>query len=202
MSTTTTTSRSATVKPKRSRRRQPKQETFEFRSWGGPRKGAGRKPRGKKAGMPHDTRAALSRHHPVHVTIRLEKDLPSFRRQASDVRPPTSGLRRKPVSAMIRVAIHKMLGREGYRIVAYSIQTNHLHLIIEAQSRSDLAKGMRATPHEDSSIPTKQRDFSQKPPCTRDTNQIRVATAAEIAKPHNNNSLRQDPNTPSITSPR
>ncbi len=80
--------------------------------------------------MPHDTRAALSRHHPVHVTIRLEKDLPS--------------LRRKPIAAMIRAAMHKMLGRKGYRIVAYSIQTNHLHLIIEAESRSDLAKGMRA----------------------------------------------------------
>ncbi|MCP5092873.1 MAG: hypothetical protein GY949_18320 [Gammaproteobacteria bacterium] len=80
--------------------------------------------------MPHSRREELSRHHPVHVTIRIEADLPS--------------LRQSPVVAMIRKAMHKMLGREGFRIVAYSIQSNHLHLIIECDSRQHLANGMRS----------------------------------------------------------
>ncbi len=80
--------------------------------------------------MAHRTREKVSRHHPVHVTIRLISGLPS--------------LRRKRVAAMIRDALHKMLGRKGFKIVAYTIQTNHLHLIVECGSRKHLANGMKA----------------------------------------------------------
>ncbi|MCP5090942.1 MAG: hypothetical protein GY949_08475, partial [Gammaproteobacteria bacterium] len=80
--------------------------------------------------MPHRKRAEISRHNPVHVTIRLMANLPS--------------LRRKRVAAMIRNALHKMLGREGFRVVAYSIQSNHLHLVVECESRTHLSEGMRS----------------------------------------------------------
>ncbi len=112
------------------RRKKPEQGEFEFRSWGGLREGSGRKPKGKVAGIPHRRREEISRHHPVHVTVRVLPNLPS--------------LRRKRVREMIREAMHKMLGREGFRIVAYSIQTNHLHLVTECDSRTDLAEGMRS----------------------------------------------------------
>ena len=41
------------------------------RTWGGTRKGAGRKPKGDRAGVPHDRRPALSHRHPAHVTLRV-----------------------------------------------------------------------------------------------------------------------------------
>ncbi|HTM22287.1 MAG TPA: hypothetical protein VL172_17325, partial [Kofleriaceae bacterium] len=48
-----------------------KQQSFEFRSWGGKRKGAGRKKRGPRASERHRKRPWLDRNHPVHVTVRL-----------------------------------------------------------------------------------------------------------------------------------
>ena len=39
--------------------------------WGGKRRGAGRKPKGERAGAPHAKRAALAARFPVHVTVRL-----------------------------------------------------------------------------------------------------------------------------------
>src|SRR5687768_15026594 len=47
--------------------------------WGGRRAGAGRKPAGKTAGMPHVPRPAFRRTVPAHVTVRLRPDLPSLR---------------------------------------------------------------------------------------------------------------------------
>ncbi|MCP3975568.1 MAG: hypothetical protein GY720_13875 [bacterium] len=119
-----------TTRSKTPRRKKAKQGEFEFRSWGGPRRGCGRKPVGKAAGMPHRSREEVSRHHPVHVTIRLLAGLPS--------------LRRKRVAVMIRACMNKMLERPGFHIVEYSIQTNHLHLIVECDDRKHLTDGMRS----------------------------------------------------------
>ena len=46
--------------------------------WGGARKGAGRKPRGRPS-MPHDTRAKIDPRYPLQLTIRAAPGLPSFR---------------------------------------------------------------------------------------------------------------------------
>lgn len=58
-----------------------KQEHLPFgKGRGGKRKGAGRKPKGELAGVPHRPRAPFSGREPVHVTIRLVDGLPSLRR--------------------------------------------------------------------------------------------------------------------------
>src|SRR5689334_1009894 len=44
---------------------------LKFRTWGGRRKGAGRKPKGDNAGVPHVPRAVLKPRFPVHVTWRM-----------------------------------------------------------------------------------------------------------------------------------
>ena len=50
---------------------------------GGARDGAGRKPNVPGApGVSHRTRAALSHRHPVHVTLRVRRDVPNLRRNA------------------------------------------------------------------------------------------------------------------------
>jgi hypothetical protein len=48
---------------------------------GGRRAGAGRKPNGDRAGVPHDTRSALAARFPVHVTVKLREHLPPLRRR-------------------------------------------------------------------------------------------------------------------------
>ena len=46
-----------------------KQLALPLKTWGGRRKGAGRKPNGAKAGVSHLARARFPGRHPVHVTL-------------------------------------------------------------------------------------------------------------------------------------
>lgn len=52
-------------------------------------------------------------------------------------------MRRQRVVFAIEEAFRQARVRFGMRIVHYSIQGNHLHLIIEAEDRASLAKGMQ-----------------------------------------------------------
>jgi len=89
----------------------------------------GRPPKGPKAGVSHLRREELSRHHPVHVTLRTVGSV--------------GGLRRQRVRYALEEAFRIARVRFGMRIVHYSIQGNHLHLIVEAEDRASLAKGMQ-----------------------------------------------------------
>ena len=57
-----------------------RQLAFSIKTWGGKRTGAGRKPNGHDAGIPHEPRPELSRHHPVHVTLRVVRGCWNLRR--------------------------------------------------------------------------------------------------------------------------
>ena len=97
---------------------------------GGKRKGAGRKPKGERAGVSHKTRVDLeAAANPIHVTTRIQAHLPSLRT------PP----RRHVIEGCLCMAKERF----GMRIVHYTIQSNHLHLIVEAEDRHALAKGMQ-----------------------------------------------------------
>ena len=110
-------------------RRKAKQASFGFTNWGGKRKGAGRKPKGEKPLVSHRTRPRLKRYTPALVTMRLRANLPSLRDDG--------------VLAVVKDARLKS-AREDFRIVHFSIQTNHLHLIVEAQDNAALSRGMRS----------------------------------------------------------
>ena len=47
---------------------------------GGKRRGAGRKPKGARAGARHEARPVLDRRHPQHVTVRVVSDVGGLRR--------------------------------------------------------------------------------------------------------------------------
>lgn len=96
-------------------------------TWGGARRGAGRK-RSRASGDPHLRRKPLSRHHPVHLTLRYRKGLPSMR----------SEVLARRVMAQIRRA-----NRRFWRIVHFSIQSTHLHLLVEVESVAELARAMK-----------------------------------------------------------
>jgi putative transposase len=99
---------------------------------GGRRAGAGRKSnraKGLRSRVPHGRRSALTRHTPVHVTLRVV--------------PEVGRLRRLDCYRAVRGAMAKMFVRlESFRICQVSIQSNHVHLIVEANDRDALSRGM------------------------------------------------------------
>ena len=105
------------------------QLAFAFRTWGGKRKGAGRPPKGNTAGVSHLRRPSFSRHHPVHVTLRVAAGVPS--------------LRGGRLFEAVRFALAAGRERFGFRLVHYSVQSNHLHLIAEALDSRALTRGMQ-----------------------------------------------------------
>ena len=98
-------------------------------TWGGARKGAGRKPNGAKAGVSHLRRADFPARHPVHVTVRMLPGVGFLR-----------GYRRLHA---IEDALREARERFGLRIIHYSVQGNHLHLLVEADGPESLARGMQ-----------------------------------------------------------
>jgi hypothetical protein len=97
--------------------------------WGGRRVGAGRKP-GNNPGLPHVRRDSFRRTHPAHVTLRIRPDLPS--------------LRTVKIVREIERTFARGCQRPGFRLVHYSLQGNHAHLIVEAQDAVALGRGMMA----------------------------------------------------------
>ncbi|HSJ99935.1 MAG TPA: transposase [Kofleriaceae bacterium] len=102
-----------------------------FRTHGGKRAGAGRKPKGPRAGASHAARPAHDPRHPVHVTIRVVGS--------------ASGLRRKDMYLAVREATIVTARRDDFRIVHMSIQRDHIHLIVESDSKAALSKGVHAS---------------------------------------------------------
>jgi putative transposase len=102
---------------------------FEERKRGGKRRGAGRPPKGARAGERHQQRPFHDARHPVHVVLRAVNAVGS--------------LRRRRVYQAIREATRVVARREDFRIVHLSIQRTHVHLLVEAKSKVALAAGMQ-----------------------------------------------------------
>ncbi len=96
---------------------------------GGPRRGAGR-PRGARPRVMHRPRERIVARVPVHVTIRLRRGIPTLR-QPRFVR-------------RFRSSLAEACVRHGFRVVHYSIQRDHLHLLIEVQNNRSIACGMKS----------------------------------------------------------
>jgi REP element-mobilizing transposase RayT len=96
---------------------------------GGKRRGAGRKPKGRRAGEAHKERPDLDARHPVHVVLRAVAAVRS--------------LRRRSTYKAIREATLTTARREDFRIVHVSIQRTHVHLLVEADNKAALASGMQ-----------------------------------------------------------
>jgi putative transposase len=97
--------------------------------WGGARRNAGRKPNGERAMVARRTRPRVTRHTPVHVTLRVERDV--------------WNLRSKRSFGVLRKALSIGGNRLGLRLCDFSIQGNHLHLVVEADDNQALSRGMQ-----------------------------------------------------------
>jgi REP element-mobilizing transposase RayT len=111
---------------KRGRKRHVQQELFRR---GGKRKGAGRKPRGARAGSPHQLRPTIKPHHALHVVMRVV--------------PGVGNMRRRSLYKAMRSATLTAALRERIRIVHISIQRTHVHMLVEAEDKLALARGMQ-----------------------------------------------------------
>jgi REP element-mobilizing transposase RayT len=111
---------------KRARKRHVQQALFRR---GGKRKGAGRKPKGTRAGAPHTKRPTIKSSHALHVVLRVVPAVGSMRR-------------RSMYKAMHDASIIAAL-RARFRIVHISIQRTHIHMLVEAEDKLALARGMQ-----------------------------------------------------------
>jgi putative transposase len=97
---------------------------------GGKRVGAGRKASVPGSpGVSHRSRAPLSDRHPVHVTLRVRREVPNLRRNA--------------FLTVLTDALRAGRDRFGFRLCQYVVMSNHLHLIVEADDQRALARGMQ-----------------------------------------------------------
>jgi len=79
---------------------------------------------------PHAARPRLSPHHPVHVTIRM--------------RPHVWSLRSQRGMAVVESALLGAVERAGFGVTHFSVQGNHVHLVVEAGSGRALTGGMKS----------------------------------------------------------
>jgi REP-associated tyrosine transposase len=109
-------------------RRFPKQLALPSpRTWGGRRVGAGRKPAGARPNVPHAPRPAHNPRNPVHVTLRVARGLASLRSE-------------RVFSALVQA--FASASDDYFRVVHFSVQTDHVHLIVEADSCHHLRRGL------------------------------------------------------------
>ena len=99
-------------------------------NWGGRRRGAGRKPRGARPGVPHRPRSGVCLRNPVHVTVR--------------VRSHVWNLRSRRSFRVLQTALLATGARRSFRVTHFSVQGNHVHLLVETSDRVSLATGMKA----------------------------------------------------------
>jgi len=108
------------------RKRHVQQELFRH---GGKRKGAGGKPKGSRAGAAHKKRPRIAASHGLHVVLRVTSEV--------------GNLRRREMYQAFRGASICAAVRERMRIVHISIQRTHVHMIVEADNKKQLARGMQ-----------------------------------------------------------
>jgi putative transposase len=109
-----------------SRKRHVQQQLFRR---GGKRKRAGRKPKGSRAGSPHRKRPDFKSDHPLHVVMRVVAAVGSMRRRSM-----YKAVREATITAALR---------ERFRITHVSIQRTHVHMLVEAENKHALARGMQ-----------------------------------------------------------
>ncbi|MCE9580790.1 MAG: transposase [Deltaproteobacteria bacterium] len=99
-----------------------------WRTGGGKGPNSGRKARGPRPSEPHRVRPSIDPRHPLHVVIRAR---------------PGLKLRRRAGWLAVRHGLAITCRRSDFRICHVSVQGNHVHLIVEADSHMSLARGMQ-----------------------------------------------------------
>jgi REP element-mobilizing transposase RayT len=100
------------------------------RGRGGWRPGSGRPPASARPPVHHVKRPPVPRDCPSHVTLRVRRGLPS--------------LRSRHFLGAFRRSLREACERGDFRVVHYSVQRNHVHLLVESAGKQALGNGMKA----------------------------------------------------------
>jgi REP element-mobilizing transposase RayT len=98
------------------------------RAWGGKRDGAGRPPKTGRRSVPHARRSQHVPRCPAHVTLRAAADVPS--------------LRSERLLAVFHSAF-RAANSDRFRLLAFSVQKNHLYLVVEADEPTGFVRGVQ-----------------------------------------------------------
>ena len=101
---------------------------FGFRTPRKPRKRKRGRPRKPGAGVPHRPRA-VNAGYPLHITFKVRRHVWQ--------------LRSRRCFSRIRRAFLKVVGRFDTRIAHFSIQHDHIHMLVETRDRAALARAMQ-----------------------------------------------------------
>jgi len=108
--------------------RKPKQLEFKkVDGWGGKRRGAGRP--NQSGTVHHMKREDVDFKKPLHITLRLQDGL--------------RNLRVPPILEQFKICAVKAK-EHGLRVIHFSIQGNHLHLLVECRNNRELSRGMKS----------------------------------------------------------
>ena len=100
---------------------------------GGFRKCAGRKPTRPGRRLPHTPRPWHDQAHPLHITLRVDR-----RGHLRRVTPA------RAIGKAVRAATREStVPLDLFRVAQFSIQHDHIHLIVESSSKQALARGMK-----------------------------------------------------------
>jgi REP element-mobilizing transposase RayT len=108
------------------RKRHVQQQLFRR---GGKRRGAGRKPKGARARERHAARTDFKPYHALHVVMRVVSTVGTLRRRAM-----YKAVREASITAALK---------ERFRIVHVSLQQDHVHMLVEAENKAALGRGMQ-----------------------------------------------------------
>jgi hypothetical protein len=95
---------------------------------GGVRRGAGRKPRGRRPGVAHRRRRDVRAGLPIHVS--------------TDMVPAVGRISRRRRYQVVRRALNHGSQRSGFRVCHFSIARSRAHFVIEADDPRHLHRGM------------------------------------------------------------
>jgi REP element-mobilizing transposase RayT len=104
------------------------QLSFVIRTHGGRRAGAGRKSTAPRPNVPHRSRGLHDPRCPVHITLRAV--------------PLPASLRAERPFAAVRDALSRSSTR-AFRVLHFSVQRNHVHLIVEADTAPARTRGVQ-----------------------------------------------------------
>ena len=111
------------------RQRDERQLGFHWRSHGGARQGAGRPRSSGRRNVVHRTRERVRRYHGQHVTLRIRRSI--------------GWLRNRRLAAAILRSLRAGAERFGTRIVHFSVQFDHVHLVAEADDNRALTRAIK-----------------------------------------------------------
>jgi len=122
-------------------------------------------PDGKRLHHQHTARASVSSSRPVHITVRVRKGLPS--------------LRGAVLAPFVLKCFEAGNERAGFRLVHFSLQTNHWHLICEADGTAALSAAIKGLNVRIAKVINKRLGYWKE----GELNVLATQSAATVVKP-------------------